>query len=87
MAPVFIEDDDHRAAADFAVIVYFCGHFFRRWDYDFEGFETSGAGDEGSFHREKLREENVVFSGSAEHFAQPGFIDYGDAESIGLVPF
>jgi hypothetical protein len=45
-----IEDDQHRAAADLAVVVIFGGHLRLGRDGDLECLETGGAGDGEGVH-------------------------------------
>lgn len=47
---IFGEDDHHRSAADFAIVVHFGGHFIGVRNGDFKDFETSRAGDFSKFH-------------------------------------
>jgi hypothetical protein len=51
------ENDHHRAAADFTVVVYLGGHFIRVGDGDFKDFEAGRAGDFGKFHMRKVAPE------------------------------
>ena len=47
---VFRENDDHRTAADFTIIVHFRRHFIRVRDGDFKDFKAGRASDFGEFH-------------------------------------
>lgn len=44
------ENDHHRSAANFAIIVHFSRHLTGMRDDHFEDFETSRAGDAGVIH-------------------------------------
>jgi len=48
------EDDDHGAAADFAVVIDLGGHFVGRGHGDFEAFEAGWAGDFRELHDGKI---------------------------------
>ena len=61
---VFRENDDHRATADFTIVVHFRRHFIRVRDSDFKNFKTSWASDFSEFHDADLH--RIQISPTAE---------------------
>ena len=61
---VFRENDDHRATADFTIVVHFRRHFIRVRDSDFKNFKTSWASDFSKFHDADLH--RIQISPTAE---------------------